>query len=73
MSVQSFRAPGSVELFYRCDDFTDPWKGAPTAILQHGFPRNSNLWYAWVPLLGRYLRIVRPDLRGIGLSKVPAE
>ena len=73
MSVESFHGPGGAILSYRYDDFTDPWDDAPTAILCHGHPRNSNLWYAWVPLLSRHLRIVRPDLRGLGLSKVPIE
>ena len=73
MSVERFRGPGGASLAYRYDDFTNPWDDAPTAVLAHGFPRNSNLWYAWVPLLSRQLRIVRTDLRGLGLSKVPIE
>ena len=73
MSVESFRGPGGAKLFYRYDDFTDPWEDAPTAFMAHGQPRNSNLWYAWVPALSRHLRIVRTDLRGLGLSKVPLE
>ena len=73
MSVESFRGPGGGSLYYRYDDFTDPWEDAPTAILCHGHPRNSNLWYAWVPLLSRHLRVVRMDMRGLGLSKVPVE
>ena len=73
MSIESFRGPGGALLYYRYDDFTDPWVDAPTAVLCHGHPRNSNLWYAWVPLLARRLRVVRVDLRGLGLSKVPIE
>ena len=73
MSVESFRGPGGESLYYRYDDFTDPWEDAPTAILCHGHPRNSNLWYAWVPLLSRHLRVARIDMRGLGLSKVPVE
>ena len=73
MSIESFRGPGGADLFYQYDDFTDPWEDAPTAILAHGFPRNSNLWYGWVPLLSRQLRVVRTDLRGLGLSKVPID
>ena len=30
--------PG-VELHYYDDDFTDPWRSAPTMLLQHGFSR----------------------------------
>ena len=73
MSVEFFRGPGGVPLGYRYDDFTDPWTDAPTAVLAHGFPRNSNHWYAWVPLLSRQFKVVRMDLRGLGLSKMPLE
>jgi pimeloyl-ACP methyl ester carboxylesterase len=73
MSIESFQGPGGAQLYYRYDDFTDPWVDAPTAVLCHGHPRNSNLWYEWVPLLARRLRVVRVDLRGLGLSKVPIE
>lgn len=57
-------------LHYRVDDFTDPWKNAPTLVLQHGFGRSSQFWYSWVPYLSRFYKIVRPDLRGLGLSPV---
>ena len=73
MSVESFRGPGGATLYYRYDDFTDPWGDAPTAILCHGHPRNSNLWYAWVPPLSRHVKVARLDMRGLGLSKVPIE
>jgi 3-oxoadipate enol-lactonase len=55
-------------LHYRVDDFTDPWKNAATIVLQHGFGRSSQFWYPWVPYLSRFYKIVRPDLRGLGLS-----
>lgn len=61
------------ELFYRVDDFTDPWTKPDTVVLLHGFCRNSRFWYAWVPILARHFRVVRPDLRGCGRSPVPAE
>ena len=38
----------------------------------HGYVRNSNFWYAWVPVLARHFHVVRPDLRGCGLSPPPA-
>ena len=66
MSVESFRGPGGASLYYRYDDFTDPWEKRPIVILAHGHPRNSNMWYAWVPGLARDFRVVRPDLRGLG-------
>ena len=60
-------------MFYRFDDFTDPWKDSPIVVLAHGFAQTSNSWYKWVPPLSRRFRVVRPDLRGLGLSKVPAD
>ena len=59
-------------LYYRYDDFTDPWEDSATIILAHGFGGFSNRWYRWVPRLSPHFRVVRPDLRGWGLSKVPA-
>ena len=61
--------PG-VELHYYDDDFTDPWRSAPTMLLQHGFSRNGRFWYNWVPLLSRQFRILRPDMRGMGGSVI---
>ena len=65
-----FERKGKPALHYRVDDFTDPWKNAPTIVLQHGFGRSSQFWYSWVPYLSRFYKIVRPDLRGLGLSPV---
>ena len=62
-------APG-VELHYYDDDFTDPWRPAPAILLQHGFSRNGRFWYNWVPLLTRQFRVLRPDMRGMGLSAI---
>ena len=59
--------PG-VELHYYDDDFTDPWRSAPTMLLQHGFSRSGKFWHNWAPLLSREFRILRPDMRGMGES-----
>ncbi len=59
---------GKPALHYRVDDFTDPWKNAPTILLQHGFGRSSQFWYSWVPYLARWFKVVRPDARGLGQS-----
>ena len=64
--------PG-VELHYYDNDFTDPWRAAPTMLLQHGFSRSGRFWYNWVPLLSREFRILRPDLRGMGESVIPED
>lgn len=60
--------PGKPALYYVIDDFTDPWKNAPYLVLQHGFARSHRVWYSWVPYLSRFYKVVRPDLRGLGLS-----
>jgi 3-oxoadipate enol-lactonase len=54
--------PDGARIFYRVDDFTDPWSQPETILMLHGFCRNSRFWYAWVPILGRHFRVVRPDL-----------
>jgi len=58
-----------IELHYTIDDFTDPWKKAPTIVLQHGFGRNGGFWYKWVPLLAAHYRVLRLDMRGFGQSR----
>lgn len=63
--VERSRAP---TLHYIVDDFTDPWKNAPYLILQHGNGRSARFWYSWVPYLSRFFKVVRPDVRGLGLS-----
>jgi pimeloyl-ACP methyl ester carboxylesterase len=65
------KLPDGASLFYREDDFTEPWRNAQTVVLLHGFCRNSRFWYAWVPVLALHFRVIRPDLRGCGQSSVP--
>ena len=65
-------APG-VELHFYDDDFTDPWRDAPAVLLQHGFSRSGRFWYNWVPPLAAEFRVLRPDLRGMGLSTMAEE
>ena len=57
-----------VKLHYAIHDYTDPWKKAPTLILQHGYARNGRFWYLVIPYLARFYRVVCPDLRGHGQS-----
>jgi 3-oxoadipate enol-lactonase len=56
------------DLHYEIDDFTDPWREAPTIMLQHGYARSSIFWRACVPYLARFYKVVRMDLRGLGQS-----
>jgi len=57
-----------LDMHYVVDDFTDPWTRPETILLLHGNAESSLAWYAWVPLLARRYRVVRPDRRGFGQS-----
>src|ERR1043166_2079246 len=59
---------GQPRLHYTIDDYTDPWRNAPYLILQHGNGRSGRFWYSWIPYLARWYKVVRPDMRGLGLS-----
>ncbi len=60
--------PGQPRLHYVVDDYTDPWRKAPVVLLMHVNGRSSKFWFQWVPALARHYRVVRPDMRGLGLS-----
>src|SRR5437762_14100523 len=66
--MPTFKASPELELHYQVDDFTDPWTRPETILLLHGNCERSLAWYAWVPLLARRFRVVRPDMRGYGAS-----
>jgi 3-oxoadipate enol-lactonase len=67
----SFRTGDGLSLAYYTDDFTDPWKPAPTLLLLHAAMGSARRYFAWVPYLSRQYRVVRLDLRGHGRSQVP--
>jgi 3-oxoadipate enol-lactonase len=60
------------DLFYREDWFGEPWRKPETAVLIHGNEESSLVWYAWMPRMGQEFRVVRPDLPGLGRSRIPA-
>jgi 3-oxoadipate enol-lactonase len=62
------RVSPDLEMFYRLDDFTDPWKDSEVVMLLHGVAENGEVWFGWVPHLGRRFRVLRPDMRGFGQS-----
>jgi pimeloyl-ACP methyl ester carboxylesterase len=66
--MPTFDASSDLRLHYLIDDFTDPWTEPETIVLLHGNAESSLAWYAWVPLLARRFRVVRPDMRGYGAS-----
>lgn len=57
-----------LEMFYRFDDFTDPWKKSEVVLFLHGVADNGGVWFGWVPHFGRHFRLLRPDMRGFGQS-----
>ncbi len=65
------RIDDTLQTYYEDDDFTDPWATPETVVMHHGNSKSSRMWYAWVPLLSRQFRVVRPDARGFGRSTVP--
>ncbi|MDP6131254.1 MAG: alpha/beta fold hydrolase, partial [Dehalococcoidia bacterium] len=65
------RLDDGAELFYKVDDFTDPWTAPETVVLHHGMAKSHKLWFAWIPIIARYYRVVRLDMRGMGQSSVP--
>src|SRR5271154_3452719 len=71
-ALTSFTASDGMQLAYYIDDFTDPWKQAPTLLLLHAAMGSARRYYAWVPALARHYRVVRMDLRGHGGSPVPS-
>ena len=68
------RVAPDLEMFYRLDDFTDPWRPSEVVLLLHGVAENGGVWFAWVPHLARRFRVLRPDMRGFGQSTpMPAQ
>ena len=70
--ARNFTTSDGLSLAYYIDDFTDPWKPAPTLLLLHAAMGGARRYFAWVPHLCRDYRVVRLDLRGHGSSQVPA-
>jgi 3-oxoadipate enol-lactonase len=68
MRMLHFRPSPDLDMHYRVDDFTDPWRQPRTILMLHGNSESSLAWYAWVPRLARQWRVVRPDMRGFGQS-----
>jgi pimeloyl-ACP methyl ester carboxylesterase len=71
--MNRFTTSDGLNLAYYVDDFTDPWREAPTLLLLHAAMGSARRYYAWVPTLARHLRTVRLDLRGHGASEIPPD
>ena len=64
-------ASDGTRLFYRYDDFTDPWRTAPALLMLHSAMSSARRFYSMVPGLARHYRVVRMDSRGHGRSQIP--
>ena len=63
-----FTASSGCDLFYRDECFADAWETPETVVLLHGNAESGAAWNGWMPLMGRKLRVIRPDMRGFGQS-----
>ena len=66
--MPNFRPTDDLDMFYRDDDFTDPWRSPEAVLMLHGNAESGLAWYGWVPTLARQFRVIRPDMRGFGQS-----
>ena len=69
--MANFTTSDGLKLAYYIDDFTNPWREAPTLLLLHAAMGSARRYFGWVPHLCRDYRVVRLDLRGHGASEVP--
>jgi 3-oxoadipate enol-lactonase len=60
------------DFFYREDWIGEPWRKPEIAVLIHGNAESSIVWYAWLPRMAQQFRVLRPDLPGLGKSRLPA-
>ena len=70
--LRSVKEDYKEDLFYREDWLGEPWRKPEAVVLIHGNDESSVEWYAWVPRMAQDYRLIRPDLPGLGHSKVPA-
>jgi 3-oxoadipate enol-lactonase len=70
--MEFFTARDGLKISYAVDDFTDPWSKSDTILLLHAAMGNAQRWFQWVPPLARHCRVVRLELRGHGMSGIPA-
>src|SRR2546423_13413017 len=69
--MHTFNASDGMRIAYYVDDFTDPWRAAPTLLMLHSAMSSAHRFYSMVPGLARHYRVVRMDSRGHGRSQVP--
>ena len=62
------RITPDLEMHYRDECFADCWRTPETMLLLHGNAESGEAWNAWLPIMSRRFRVVRPDMRGFGRS-----
>jgi 3-oxoadipate enol-lactonase len=71
LPVRRLEEDDKEDLFYREDWLGEPWRMPEPVVLIHGNDESSAEWYAWVPRLAQEYRLFRPDLPGLGHSRIP--
>jgi pimeloyl-ACP methyl ester carboxylesterase len=71
LPVRSLKDDYEEDFFYREDWLGEPWRKPDPVVLIHGNDESSVEWYAWVPRMAQEYRLIRPDLPGLGHSRVP--
>lgn len=71
-NMACFTTSDGVQLAYRIDDFTDPWRdqGIPVLLLHPAMGRYRR-WYGWIPVIARQHATLSLELRGHGSSAMP--
>lgn len=70
--MQTFINRDGLSIAWQADSFAAPWVQADTVLLLHAAMGSSQRWFRWMPRLTARYRVIRMDLRGHGLSQVPA-
>src|SRR6266446_7610214 len=71
LPVKAVKEDYKEDFFYREDWLGEPWRKPEPVVLIHGNDESSVEWYAWVPRMAQEYRLIRPDLPGLGHSKIP--
>jgi pimeloyl-ACP methyl ester carboxylesterase len=62
------RITPDLEMHYHDECFADCWRTPDAVLLLHGNAESGAAWNAWLPIMARRFRVVRPDMRGFGRS-----
>jgi 3-oxoadipate enol-lactonase len=62
------RITPDLEMHFRDECFADSWRTPEKMLLLHGNAESGEAWNAWLPIMARRFRVVRPDMRGFGQS-----